>query len=73
MLWGLLASAPDHRRPEVRRDPFVSILLIAVAAMLAGRRDELGFMRWGHRLRREALAIIGIGRGRVSAPSLWSE
>ena len=47
--------------------------MIAVAAFLSGRRDQLGVVRWGKRLSREALASIGIDRGRVPAPSVWCE
>jgi hypothetical protein len=69
----MLASIPDHRRPEGKRYPLASLLLIAVAAFLSGRRDQLGIVRWGKRLSREALASIGIDRGRVPAPSVWCE
>jgi hypothetical protein len=69
----MLASVPDHRRPEGKRYPLASLLLIAVAAFLAGRRDQLGIVRWGKRLSRETLASIGISRGRVPAPSVWCE
>lgn len=72
-LWDVLASVPDHRRPEGRRYPLVSLLFIAVTAMLAGQRDQLGIIRWGRRLSRETLRAIGIGRGRVPAPSVWCE
>jgi hypothetical protein len=72
-LWDVLASVPDHRRPEGRRYPLASLLFVAVAAMLAGRRDQLGIVRWGRRLSRETLAAIGIARGRVPAPSVWCE
>ena len=47
--------------------------MIALAAMLAGRSDQLGIVRWGRKLSREALAELGIFRGRVPAPSVWSE
>ena len=40
-LWQALASIPDHRRAEGKRYPLASLLLIAVAAMLSGRRDQL--------------------------------
>ena len=72
-LWDALASVPDHRRPEGKRYPLASLLLIAVAAFLSGRRDQLGIVRWGKRLSQEALASIGIFRGRVPAPSVWCE
>ena len=72
-LWDMLAAVPDHRRPEGKRYPLASLLLIAIAAFLSGRRDQLGIVRWGRRLSREALASIGIDRGRVPAPSVWCE
>ena len=72
-LWDMLSSVSDHRRPEGKRYPLASLLLIAIAAFLSGRRDQLGIVRWGRRLSREALAGIGIARGRVPAPSVWCE
>jgi hypothetical protein len=72
-LWQALASVPDHRRDAGKRYPLASLLLIAVAAMLSGRRDQLGIVRWGRRLGREALQAIGIRRDRVPAPSVWCE
>ena len=72
-LWDALSSIPDHRRAAGKRYPLASLLLIAVAAMLAGRRDQLGIVRWGRRLSRETLGIIGIHRARVPAPSVWCE
>jgi len=41
-----LTSVPDHRCPEGKRYPLASLLLIAIATMLAGRRDKLGIVRW---------------------------
>ncbi len=72
-LWQALCSVPDTRRAEGRRYPLASLLLIAMAALLSGRRDQLGIVRWGRRLTAEALASIGISRGRVPAPSVWCE
>ena len=72
-LWDALGSVPDHRRAEGKRYPLASLLLIAIAAMLAGRRDQLGIVRWGQRLSRETLMAIGIDRDRVPAPSVWCE
>jgi hypothetical protein len=72
-LWAALASVPDHRRAAGKRYPLASLLLIALAAMLAGRRDQLGIVRWGRRLKRETLTAIGIDRDRVAAPSVRCE
>lgn len=72
-LWHALVSVPDHRRAAGKRYPLAGLLLIAVAALLSGRRDQLGIVRWGRGLTRDALAGIGITRDRVPAPSVWCE
>jgi hypothetical protein len=72
-LWAALWSVPDHRRAAGKRYPLASLLLIAIAALLSGRRDQLGIVRWGRRLGGEALEAIGISRNRVPAPSVWCE
>ena len=72
-LWDALAPVQDHRRAAGKRYPLAGLLLIAIAAMLAGRRDQLGIVRWGRRLNHDALKAIGIGRDRVPAPSVWCE
>lgn len=40
-LWQAPASVPDHRRDAGERYPLASLLLIAIAALLSGRRDQL--------------------------------
>ena len=72
-LWEALASVPDHRRAEGKRYPLAGLLMIAIAAFLSGRRDQLGIVRWGRKLKPEALETLGIRRGRVPAPSVWCE
>lgn len=72
-LWEALAGVPDHRRKAGQRYPLPGLLLIAVAALLSGRRDQLGIVRWGRQLSGEALAVLGITRGRIPAPSVWCE
>src|SRR4051794_12415284 len=72
-LWEVFSVVPDHRRAEGKRYPLAGLLMIALAAMLAGRSDQLGIVRWGRKLSREALAELGLLRGRVPAPSVWSE
>ena len=64
---------PDRRRNDGKRYPLASLLLIAVAALLSGRRDQLGIVRSGRRLTRGTLEVIGISRNRVPAPSVWCE
>ncbi len=68
-----LPSVPDHRRSAGKRYPLASLLLISVAALLSGWRDQLGIVRWGRRLSQEALQAIGISRNRVPTPSAWCE
>src|SRR3954453_9784365 len=70
---GLLWMRWGGRWAEGKRYPLAGLLMIALAAMLAGRSDQLGTVRWGRKLSREALAELGILRGRVPAPSVWSE
>jgi len=70
---GRACVGPRSRRAEGKRYPLASLLLIAIAAMLAGRRDQLGIVRWGRRLNHETLLAIGIDRDRVPAPSVWCE
>jgi hypothetical protein len=72
-LWEVLNAVPDHRRAEGKRYPLAGLLLITLAAFLAGKRDQLGIVRWGRRLSRQALETVGIMRGRVPAPSVWCE
>jgi hypothetical protein len=72
-LWDALVSVPDHRCAAGRRYPLASLLLIAIAALLAGRRDQLSIVRWGRRMNLETLASIGINRARIPAPSVWCE
>lgn len=72
-VWAALARVRDHRRRAGRRYPLPGLLLIALAALLAGRRDQLGIVRWGRKLSAEALAALGITRGRVPVPSVWCE
>jgi hypothetical protein len=67
-LWEALTSVPDHQRAPGKRYSLASLLLIAIAALLAGRRDQLGIVRWGPRLSRDALISIGIDRARVPHP-----
>src|SRR3954447_9886674 len=59
-LWDALTSVPDHRRPAGKRYPLASLLLIALAAMLAGRRDQLGIVRWGRRLKGESSQLSAL-------------
>jgi hypothetical protein len=44
-LWQALRPVPDHRRNAGKRYPLASLLLIAVAALLSGRCDQLCIVR----------------------------
>src|SRR3954453_22193656 len=44
-LWEVFSVVPDHRRAEGKRYPLAGLLMIALAAMLAGRSDQLGIVR----------------------------
>ena len=72
-LWEVFQKVPDHRRAEGKRYPLAGLLVIALAAMLAGRPDQLGIVRWGRKLTPAALRAVGITRDRVPAPSVWCE
>ncbi len=69
-LWEALGRVRDHRRGEGKRYPLAGLLLIAVASFLAGRRTQLGIVRWGGQLSPEVFASLGITRGQVPAPSV---
>jgi hypothetical protein len=65
-LWAAVNSVPDHPpRAKGKRYSLASLLLIAIAAMLAGRRNQLSIVRRGRRLSRKTLTSIGIGRPSV--------
>ena len=68
-----LGGVRDHRRCAGRRYPLRGLLLIAVAALLTGRRDQLGIVRWARQLRPEVLANLGVSRQCVPARLVWSE
>jgi hypothetical protein len=70
-LWKGLREVRDRRRREGQRDPLADLLLIAVAALLAGQRDQLGIVHRGRQLSASALASLGIMRGRVPARRVW--
>lgn len=63
-LWEALQSVPDHRRAAGRRYRLRAVLCIGVAAILAGRTSLAGIARWGRKLNREALRLLGIWRGK---------
>ncbi len=61
-LWETLAEIPDRRGTKGRQYPLRSVLVLALAAMLSGANDLRAIFRWGRRLPREALYLLGIER-----------
>ncbi len=61
-LWETLAEIPDRRGTKGRQYPLRSVLVLALAAMLSGANDLRAIFRWGRRLPREALYLLGIDR-----------
>jgi len=65
-LWEYLGTVADHRKPKGVRFELRSILAIALAAVLAGRRNLKAIARWAERLseeeNRHLLGEFGIER-----------
>lgn len=61
-LWEALGEIPDRRGAKGRQYPLRSVLVLALAAMLAGANDLRAMFRWGRRLPVEALYLLGIDR-----------
>lgn len=64
-----LENVPDRRTRKGQRYTLPSILLLSIAAMLAGANDLLAIHRFGKRLSAKAREALGIRRGRVPAHS----
>ena len=64
-LWSVLESVPDHRDASGRRYRLASVLAIGIAAVLAGRDSLAAIFRWGRKLDRDALQLLGIDRPRA--------
>ncbi len=52
-LWEYLGTVPDHRKARGKRYELRSVLAIALAAVLAGRRGLAAIARWAKRLERD--------------------
>lgn len=61
-LWQRLGEIPDRRGAQGRQYPLRPVLVLALAAMLSGANDLRAIFRWGRRLPREALYLLGIER-----------
>lgn len=66
-LWEALGCVEDRRTRKGRRYSLPSILMLALAAMLAGANDLLAIHRFGKRLSPKALEALGITRRRAPA------
>lgn len=58
----VLAEVPDPRKPRGKRHPFVAILALACAAMLAGYRSYSAIAEWGHNYGPEVMRALGFTR-----------
>ena len=61
-LWDRLRAIPDRRGRKGRQYGLASVLVLALAAMLAGANDLRAIFRWGRRLPPEALFLLGLER-----------
>lgn len=61
-LWDRLCVIPDRRGRKGRQYGLASVLVLALAAMLAGANDLRAIFRWGRRLPPEALFLLGLER-----------
>jgi hypothetical protein len=61
-LWDCLGQIPDPRNPSGRRFSLQSILSLIIAGLLCGKLSLRAIARWGRRLGREDLELIGINR-----------
>ena len=61
-LWEALGEIPDRRGAKGRQYALRPVLVLTLAAMLAGANDLRAIFRWGRRLPKEALYLLGIKR-----------
>lgn len=61
-LWEVVGAIPDRRGRKGRQYPLASVLVLALSAMLSGANDLMAIFRWGRRLPREALYLLGLER-----------
>lgn len=66
-VWDVLSTITDERDPRGRRHELATVLVVAVAAVLAGARSLAGIAGWAADLPRWARPRLGIGR---RAPSV---
>lgn len=61
-LWDHLGRIPDRRGRKGRQYGLPAVMVLALAAMLAGANDLRAIFRWGRRLPPEALFLLGLDR-----------
>ncbi len=71
-LWEVFLRLPDRRAASGRRYPLPALLSIAVAAMMSGRKTQIGIVRWARELPLKALRTLGIAQCRSPCPATWS-
>lgn len=69
-LWEALGEIPDRRGRKGQQYPLRSVLVLALAAMLSGANDLRAMFRWGRRLPKEALYLLGIPGNAAAAAFL---
>jgi predicted transposase YbfD/YdcC len=63
VLWELLASVPDPRRPRGIRHGLPGVLAVGIAAVVAGARSFAAIGQWVADADADLLAALGFGRG----------
>jgi len=61
-LWDVVSAIPDRRGRKGRQYGLPAVLMLALAAMLAGANDLRAVFRWGRRLPPDALFLLGLER-----------
>ena len=61
-LWDRLHAIPDRRGRKGRQYGLAAVMVLALAAMLAGANDLRAIFRWGRRLPPAALFLLGLER-----------
>ena len=64
-LWTALEGLPDCRTKKGRRYKLASVVMLSLAAMLAGANDLRAIFRFGRRLTPKSLAMLGVDRRRA--------
>ena len=70
-LWDAFAVVPDPRDASGKRFPLQGMLVLAVAALLAGRQGLAAIARWGRECSPEQLQRLGIQREKAPCHATW--